>query len=141
MSTETMEIEIFSDKNIRVTNSRIIIGATTYALRNITSVQNACTPPDTGWPSYLMLFSSLGLIGGIAWLISGETDSTWPALTLTVLSAMILTISIVWFRGLKTSYHLMISSSSQEVDALSSFHKDYISTVTEKINEAIVKCR
>lgn len=135
----SIEQEIFSDKNIRVTTARIIIGNTTYALRNITSVATASTAPKKGGAHKLLFFSALGVIGGLTWFFIGS-DST-PALIMAIVSAVLFAMAINWSKSLKPKYHLMISSSSQETDALSSCDKSYISDVVEKINNAIVKCR
>jgi len=140
IDSNSTEQEIFTDKNVRVTNARIIIGGTTYALRNITSVKVASTPPKKGGANKLFFFSALGFIGGLVWFFVGGDPRT-PSLILIAASAIFAVLSILWSRSLKTMYHLMVTSSSQEVDALSSFDKDYISIIVEKINEAIVKCR
>jgi hypothetical protein len=113
-----METEIYTDNRIRVTTARIIIGGTTYALRNITSVGNATTAPDTGAPKSLVTFSLLGLMAGIIWIILDHADSIKPALILSVVSLAILVMSAKWYRDLKPTYHLMITSSAQEADAL-----------------------
>ena len=134
-----MEAEIYADKNIRVTTSRIIVGNTTYALRNITSVSTTSTAPDKGRAHKLLFFSALGVIGGITWFFVGN-DSKKPAVILALASVGFVAMAINWSIRLKPSYHLMITSSAQEADALSSYDKSYISTVTEKINEAIAKC-
>ncbi len=42
------EETIYSDNNVSVTTTRVMISGTTYALRNITSVKMAMTPASQG---------------------------------------------------------------------------------------------
>lgn len=138
-ANNTMENEIYLDKNVRVTTARIIIGNTTYALRNITSIKTTKTPPSTGRAVMLLFLSIIGLLAGLVIPFQSDVSIKWTVLVL-VFAAIALALSILWLRNLKTSYHLMITSTASETNALTSFDKDYILTVVAKINEAIVKC-
>ena len=61
-SVRQKENIIYSDSAVAVTSTRVVIGGTTYALRNITSVKMAFSSPDIIGPVCLILFGGVHFI-------------------------------------------------------------------------------
>jgi hypothetical protein len=136
--TQTNEDDIlYRDSYVSVTSTRLIIGSTTYALRNITSVRMSVTPPNNTGAVLLML---LGILGGIIGGNIGFMQNTQYGVMCIVAAVVTVALSIIWMVKTKSDYHLGIASSSGEVNALTST-QEYIGTIVEKINEAIVRYR
>lgn len=64
------EITVFDDSSATITSRRIVVGGTTYALRNITSVKMGTTEPSGCGSGCLMFFGGPGVYGAINDLIS-----------------------------------------------------------------------
>ena len=62
LPAQSKEETIYSDNAVVVTNTRVIIGGTTYALRNITSVEMVSTPPRIGGAILLLVLGLLIVI-------------------------------------------------------------------------------
>lgn len=126
----TEETTFYShESGIRVTNTRVIIRNTTYAMANIASVRAAVTKPSRNGPILFIVFGVLALLGGGA----GESAG------IAVLGLVIGVLGVLWWMVQKPTYHVRISSASGEVDALSSPGKEHIESVIQAINEAIIK--
>jgi hypothetical protein len=124
---------IYSDNNVSVTTSRIMIRGTTYALRNITSVKMTITPARQGCAVALIV---AGVICAATAL--GSKSGAAPALAL---GGLIAGVGILGFFSSKPEYHVTIASSSGEVRALSAKNEAYIKKVVDAVNEAIVRYR
>jgi hypothetical protein len=131
----TREETIYSDGAVTITNLRIIIGAATYALRNITSVKMLFTPPRLVKPILLLI---VGLMVLLAALMPMSEDAPAPVGVYVLAGAMI-GGAILWMCKIKAKYHVGLSSASGELHALTSNNKAYIGRVVTSINEAIVK--
>jgi hypothetical protein len=132
------EENIYSDGSVSVTTARIMIGGTTYALRNITSVRMTTTEPQTGGAIALIVvgaFFILGSFGGLAQRV------TAGVLWLLVIGIIIAGGGFLSLRALKPAYNITIASSAGEIRALTSPNKDYIAKIVSSINEAIVRYR
>lgn len=128
---------LHSDANVSVTTTRVIVRGTTYALRNITSVRMAFTPPKMGCSIALLIFGILLLLSA---LVSFSRDIGSGIVVLLFAGAMI-GGAILWMRSLKNEYHVFIASSSGEANALSSKDRAYIEQIVNSINDAMVKHR
>jgi multisubunit Na+/H+ antiporter MnhC subunit len=124
---------IYTDTNVSVSTSRVIISGTTYALRNITSVKMTFTPAKQGCAIALIIVGALGALGGLA-----SKDGVVPAL---IVGAIVIGLGVLWFRAAKPDYHVTIASSSGEGNALTARDKGYIKKIVDAINEAIVRYR
>lgn len=128
----SMEEDFYEDERIRVTASRIVIGATTYALRNVTSVRLEASRPSSTGPT-------LGLVFGILLAAFGLNDS------LTGFTRAVLAFGGIGMAGLcvKTlvrpmiTYHVVLASASGEQEALSSMSHEYTGKIVDAINHAI----
>ena len=124
------EKEYYSDGNTRITNSRAIFGSTTYAMSNITSVSKKQIPPSSGAGIFFM---AIGMLLGIIGL------SSLPKISgLLVTGGALLVLGAILVQSAKSTYIVMIASSSGESKALESKNKVLVEKIVEALNEAIV---
>jgi hypothetical protein len=116
---------------VTVTTTRVIIGTTTYALRNITSVK----PIKTRNP----IFGILVLLAGLALLRSALSTGDIVAGGLFGVMGAGLVACAIWL--LKPVYHILIASASGEAKALTSRERAYVQRIVDSVNDAIVKYR
>jgi hypothetical protein len=127
------EETIYSDQEISISTSRIVIRGTTYALRNISSVKMTVEPAKTGCAIAL-------IIGGVVWAIGimGSKGGVAPAL---FLGGILIVGGVVWLTAAKAEYYVTIVNNAGEVRAHKSKNKQYIDKIVEAINEAMVRQR
>lgn len=113
--------------DVRVTNARVVLGATTYSLANITSVKAVKQEPDTAWCAWL-------LFGGAGWIALAHAFDLGHQWAGYVAAG----IGILGFVFSKPTFHVYLASASGETDALSSNDEGFIGGVVEAINSAIV---
>jgi hypothetical protein len=135
LPTTPTEDTIYSDNTVIVTNTRIIIGGASYALRNVTSVKMLFTPPRLVKPILLLI---VGLMILLAAFMPINENAPAPA-SVYLISGIMIVGAIFWICKAKTKYHVGLSSASGEIHALTSTNKHYIEKVIVSINEAIVK--
>lgn len=129
------EETIYSDNAVAVTNTRVIILGTTYALRNITSVRMTYTPPRVLGTILLLIFGLIILLTGV---LSIHTNAPAPIGVYLIGGAMVVG-AILMMVTAKTSYHVNLSSAAGEVHALTSKKRAYIEQIVASINKAFVK--
>jgi hypothetical protein len=131
MDGEEKEVNFYSDqKGVRITSARLIVGNTTYAMLNVSSVSMTVTKPSLFWPVTLVLV-------GAAIMLAALSHSR-AATSLLVVGALLALVGVVAWRGSSPTYHVRISASSGESTALSSSDKGYVEKVIRAINEAII---
>ncbi len=115
------EKEFFRHDDVTVTNSRLIVGAQTFAMSNITSVKASQDSPNRTWPVVILVFGLIALFAnsfGMA-IMFGVIGGLWLALQ-------------------KTYYHVALTTAGGETKALTSNQQQYIEEVVKALNEAIV---
>jgi Family of unknown function (DUF6232) len=124
------EISFYSDqKGVRVTDKRVVIGNTTYSMASISSVSTKVEEPSRSG-SVLCIAIGVGLvIAGLSRQRSGG---------LVILGVFAALFGYFWYRGCKPRWHLRISSASGESTPLSSTNKEWIASIAQAINEAII---
>ncbi len=123
---EEKEITFYSDgRGVRITNTRVIVGATTYAMANISSVSMAKKPANR------TLGIVLAILGVILLVI--------PASAVRVFGVVLLGLGILIAVIAKPTYTVRIGSASGESDAISSKDKVYIQKIVQSMNEAFIK--
>lgn len=123
-----MEQTYFDDGRVRVTNTRFIVGAQTYAVRNITSVEVVRHPPNRRAPIILLIASAIFTIE------MGKHGAT-PEFALGLLG---LVVSIWWLLNQRPTYAVVLATSAGEIRALESRKSSFIDSVVVAINDAIV---
>jgi hypothetical protein len=123
------ETSYYSDQNgVRVTDKRVIFGSTTYSMANITSVSTKVEHPSKMWPILFMV------IGGFVALMSLVNKAFGGILVGGIFGAL----GYFWFRGIKPIWHLRIASASGENTPLQSINQQWIASIAQAINEAII---
>src|SRR5581483_3605158 len=115
------EKEFFRHDDVTVTNSRLIVGAQTFAMSNITSVKASQDSPNRTWPVVILVFGLIALFAnsfGMA-IMFGVIGGFWLALQ-------------------KNYYHVALTTAGGETKALTSNQQQYIEEVVKALNEAIV---
>ncbi len=124
MATETT---FFQSGEITVTNARLMVGAQTFAMRGITSVQGVETQASYTGAALLILVGVALAIGGFA-----------SAIGLAVVGVL-LAAGGIWlcFRQ-KPTYAVVLRTAGGEVTAYQSKDRDYISQVIQALNDSII---
>jgi hypothetical protein len=121
------ETTFFQSGDIAVTNARFIVGAQTFAMRGITSVQGIEQSPSYVAPVILAL---LGLILALN-LFSGEIG-------LGILGLLILAASIWLFTRRKPTFAVVLRTAGGELTAYQSKKRDHIAEIIHALNQAII---
>ena len=135
---QTNEETIYSDGAIVVTNTRVVIGGATYALRNIASVKLLYTPPRLVKPILLLV---IGLMILLAVFMPLNENAAPPPIGVYVIAGGMILGPFFWMCSLRTRYHVGLSSASGEFHALTSKNRAYIERIVLNLNEAISKCK
>lgn len=115
------EKTFFEYDDVKITNTRFMIGSQTYAMSNITSVKAYEEKPKR----------TLGIIGLIAGIIIAVQIEP-------IAGAIIAFVSILLMFIQKTVYHVMLNTSGGETSALKTHQTEYLNKVVSALNEAIV---
>jgi hypothetical protein len=130
MTTQTAETTFYTDdQGIRVTNSRLVFGDTTYSMANLTSVAVKRPPTNYGVLIVLLIFVLVWVFG----LTVNQPSLSGAGGIGTVVVAGAFFISI----ALK-KWNLTITSSSGESSPISSRDKRYIDRIAQAIQEALI---
>jgi hypothetical protein len=140
------EIIYYQDDRVLITNTRAVLGGTTYPLSNIGSVTAVEKPPDK--KSGTSLITVGGLLGfGCACfsLISTSTMGNDPlsngmlcTIPSSIVGFLILIVGYSRNKAAKPDYAVLIGSAAGESPAYVSKDKKYIVTIVTAINEAII---
>jgi hypothetical protein len=123
------ETSYYSDQSgVRVTDKRVIIASTTYAMANITSVSTTVEHPSKLGPVLFVVIGVCMFLGGLA------NTSIGAAFIGVIFGAL----GYFWYRGIKPIWHLRIASASGETTPLHSINQQWIASIAQAINEAII---
>ena len=122
------EAVFLNEKDVVVTNTRFMIPGQMFVMSGITSVSLARTSPSLLGPVVMILVGLVMLLGGFG----GE------AYGLLVFGAAVLALGVLWAKGSKSTYHVVLRTSAGEQRALSSRDHAYIGRVVEALNNAII---
>lgn len=124
------ETSFYANQNgVRITSTRAVIGAKTYSMANISSVELAVIPPSTG-ALYVLIIA--GVLLALCVFVDGMR---WLAL----LGGFLLLLGIALLRMAKPSYAVKIESSSGSANVITSQNKSYIEGIVTAMNEAFIK--
>ena len=128
------EQAMFTDENVKITTARVMINGTTYALRNLTSVENTYTPPHRGLAIALLVFGVLFLIGTFL----NSSESVGLGFGSLAFALIIIAIAVLWLRA-KNDYHVTLTTAAGETEALTSKDCEYIDQIVSHINDAMAR--
>jgi hypothetical protein len=125
------EVNYYSDQlGVRITNARAIMQNKTYSMANLSSVSMWVDMPKRLWPALLII---LGFLQTVSCAAGRDTKG------MALLGILALGWGIAWIATLKPTYWVRLTAAGGEANALRSKQKDYIQTVINALNEAIVK--
>jgi hypothetical protein len=137
------EVPILQTPAVTVTSARIIIGATTYAVAGVTSVQPRFIPATR-------VTESLTLVAGVMFTLSGYAVSRQPPGTAAVACAIAILYAVgalcplaallAWRRN-RPKYAVRLATPSGERDVLVSEDQRWVQAVVRAINQAIISRR
>ena len=136
MNTSNIEETVYSDSDVKVTTARVICGATTYELKNITSVKMGDTPPNA-IPTLVTIV--IGLCVLITALARLKFDASFVFLF--VVGIAVIAFAVRHVHQLTPDYHLFISSPSGEVQAFTSKDQSQVERIVAGVKEAIDRNR
>ncbi len=114
------EKQFFQYEDVKITNTRFVNGAQTYAMSNVTSVKSFEQKPKR--------------LGGILVLLVGLAI----AVNTPVVGLLIAGSAGAYLAMQKTMYHVMLATAGGEVSALKTTQQEYLEKVVCALNEAIV---
>ena len=117
------ETVFLNEKNIHVTNARLVLPAQTYAMSGITSVETGFDKPSKLYPIILIVIGVLALIAGMNGFLFG---------------VIFIAIGAAWIYKLKDTFHMFLHTASGKTQALSSYDESWIKQVVKAVNEAII---
>jgi hypothetical protein len=121
------ETTFFQSGGIAVTNARFIVGAQTFAMRGITSVEGVEQSASYTWPVILAL---LGFVMAIS-LFSGEIG-------LGIFGLLLLAAGIWLITRQKPTFSVVLRTAGGEVTAYQSKSRDHIAEIIHALNQAII---
>lgn len=127
------EKEFFKDKDVLITNTRVIIKGKTYSTANITSVSKSA-PANSGLSIGIFMLC-IGIIFGLFGFALIKAGSC--GVTMLIMGILFFFVGIVGV-GTKPQIALQIKSASTEEAALTSENFEYIQTLVDSINKAIM---
>ncbi|MDH2917858.1 MAG: DUF6232 family protein [Sideroxydans sp.] len=122
-SAANQETVFLNEKNIHVTNARLVLPAQTYAMSGITSVETGYDQPSKLIPIILIIIGVLALTAGMKGFFIG---------------AIFIAIGGAWIYMMKNTYHMFLHTASGKTQALSSYDESWIKQVVKAVNEAII---
>jgi|HubBroStandDraft_2_1064218.scaffolds.fasta_scaffold556364_2 hypothetical protein len=117
----------FRSGNVTVTNARFIVGAQTFAMRGITSVQGIQKSANRSWPIVLLLVGlifAVGLFNGS--LIFG-------------IFGLLVIAGAIWIMIIqKPSFAVVLRTAGGEITAYESKNREHMTQIIQALNNAIV---
>jgi len=131
------EMSFLEANGVTVTSARVVIGSTTYAVANITSVRPLLVKPNRAGEVAL---SVAAVLFGLIALMMRRVDEPIAGLWFVASIGCAVPAAILWFsRRPKHAVHL--KSSSGESKVLLGADPAWIHTVVDAINQAIISRR
>ena len=120
-----MEEHVFFERgSVKVTNARFIVDGQTFAMVGVTSVKSVLISPSIRGPI-------IAIVVGLMILIGVDGFGKVIGLAIAAIGAWII-------YSQKPTHVVMMCSSSNETQALSSTDQDYVSSVINALNDALI---
>ena len=136
---DTPENTIYKDNYVRVTNARAILGSTSYAIANITSVAIVKSPVNYTVSIILgvigLVIGSCGGLWALGGLLAGENtlSSVLIGGAIGFVGILIVLGGVGLASNSKPTYVLKIRSASGEANVLSSKNQEYIQNIVSAL--------
>jgi hypothetical protein len=119
---------IYQDDVVTVTRTRFVVRSQTYDLAETTSVSTRTKEVNRMWPT---IMAGAGAILLFAGLQGGGTPSL-------VAGAIVGGMGFLWYRSLSVQYAIVLTTATGEREVLNSDDEDWISRVSEALNDSSV---
>ena len=133
----SVEKVYFEDKDVKITNSRVIIKGKIYSLPDITSVDMKVIPPNY----YTAILPAV--LGILLLIVSALTERIFATKTITsilyIIGFFLVGIGVFIGTNLQKSYILKSCTSSEETNVMESKDKAYIQNIIGTIKQAIIE--
>ena len=114
--------------DIAVTNARFIVVSQTFAMRNITSVQTVKIAANYTFPVLAIFVGAV--IAAVGFAVS---DFQWC-----IFGVLALALGIWFFTKQKPMFAVVLTTASGEVTAYKRYDFNYISRITDALNQSII---
>jgi hypothetical protein len=121
------EKPLFHDESATVTPTRAILGGTTYAVANITSVRHQEQPGEMGLTLFGLCVAIVGLL-----LLDAYMS---PAIGLVAFGLVVVVIGV---KIRKPKHWVLVCTAGAETRAVFSYDKHWTTKVVEALNQAII---
>jgi len=128
VSIPAREKPLFNDDQAIITSTRAILGGTTYAVANITSVRYHEQPGPLG----LVVFALFVALGGVM------VADKYAAATGLGLVVGGLALALIAFAVRKSKHWVLVGTAGAETRAVFSYNKFWTTNVVEALNQAII---
>ena len=130
MKDET-ETTILKEGTVKITNLRAIIGAKTYAISDVTSVNMRIKEPKMFLPVFFMV--NMGICSVLIAFSNREEYAQYlqTGLYLAIAGILLMLISS------KTKYSVQITNETGELRILEANDRDYVERIVKAMNDAI----
>jgi len=129
------ETTFFNSGDVAVTNARFVVGAQTFAVRGITSVEGAELPRSYTGPAILIL---PGAVAAILGFFASSMGGGSVAAPIGALGLIPLAGGIWWACRRKPKYAVVLRTAGGEVTAYQSADRAHISQIIQALNESII---
>ncbi|MGQ0526031.1 MAG: DUF6232 family protein [Betaproteobacteria bacterium] len=119
----------YHQAGITVTNARFVVGAQTFAMRNITSVRLHVKDQSNAGEGWVMAF-------GIAFALIGFSGAGGLGFGVVGLAVLCTGIYLIWNK--KRIYQVVLTTSAGETSAYQSTDQQLIADIVKALNDSMV---
>jgi Family of unknown function (DUF6232) len=134
----------FQSGNIMVTNARFVVGAKTFAMRGITSVEvvetdeAAAKHPGKTWPEIIILLGlAITVFFGLLFWILNDFDY-WILVGAGIICILVIIAGSFLNIQMKRAFKIVLRTAGGEVTAYQSFDRNHISQIVQALNNSII---
>lgn len=137
------ESVFFQDGNVTVTNARFLVGAKTFAMRSVTSIEIVTSNEPSSRPGWDTrerfagyVFLVLILLGLVLWL--GVGLSFWVVILLGIVGFAIVFLVFSASTETRPVFRILLKTAGGDVIAYQSFDQTHISQIVKALNDSII---
>lgn len=123
------EKKFFEDQRVLVTNARCVMEGKTFAMNGITSVAAYTEVRSRKGPIIMIIFGVIALLGSFS-----SRDATVGVIG----SVLVIGLGALWYKNIRDIYHVVIHSASGEARPIHDYNPQYIGSIVQALNDAIV---
>jgi hypothetical protein len=133
----------FQSGDIMVTNARFVVGAKTFAMRGITSVEVVEAEeiverqPGNAWPGVIIGAGFLIIVVGfLCWIL--YDFSFWVLVVSGIMGVLMFIGAGSLLTQSRRAFKIVLKTAGGEVTAYKSFDRDHISQIIRALNDSII---